>query len=244
MPWVPWERTASAIEKASSMVVFFSAMSSSLSLGMTIMVSTLCERVLMPSSADFLRLRPSKVKGFVTTATVSAPMSFMAMSATMGAAPVPVPPPSPAVMNTMSAPASASLMSSRLSSADLRPISGLAPGAEAAGDVGADVDLDVGVGDGERLGIGVDGDELDAADALLDHAVDRVGSAAADADHLDDGKIVVDLVLVHAVLRCAGLSHVLADVVTLTFKFTLKCEVNPLIFAQSAGQRQMLGHFL
>ena len=127
MPWVPWERTASAIEKASSMVVFFSAMSSSLSLGMTIMVSTLCERVLMPSSADFLRLRPSKVKGFVTTATVSAPMSFMAMSATMGAAPVPVPPPSPAVMNTMSAPASASLMSSRLSSADLRPISGLAP---------------------------------------------------------------------------------------------------------------------
>ena len=109
------------------MVVFFSAMSSSLSLGMTIMVSTQSASVRMPSSALALRLRPSKVKGFVTTATVSAPMSFIAMSATMGAAPVPVPPPSPAVMNTMSAPASASWMSSRLSSAALRPISGLAP---------------------------------------------------------------------------------------------------------------------
>ena len=41
MPWVPCERTASAMEKASSIVVFFSAMSSSLSLGITIMVSTL-----------------------------------------------------------------------------------------------------------------------------------------------------------------------------------------------------------
>ena len=127
MPWVPWERTPSAIAKASSMVVFFSAMSSSLSLGMTIMVSTQSERVLMPSSALFLRLRPSKVKGLVTTATVSAPTSFIAISATMGAAPVPVPPPSPQVMKTMSAPASASAMSSRDSSAALRPTSGLAP---------------------------------------------------------------------------------------------------------------------
>ena len=83
MPWVPWERTPSAIAKASSMVVFFSAMSSSLSLGMTIMVSTQSERVLMPSSALFLRLRPSKVKGLVTTATVSAPTSFIAISATI-----------------------------------------------------------------------------------------------------------------------------------------------------------------
>ena len=127
MPWVPWDRTASAMAKASSMVVFFSAMSSSLSLGMTIMVSTHSERVWMPSSALALRLRPSKVKGLVTTATVRAPTSFMAMSATIGAAPVPVPPPSPAVMKTMSAPASASAMSSRDSSAALRPTSGFAP---------------------------------------------------------------------------------------------------------------------
>ena len=74
-----------------------------------------------------MRLRPSKVKGLVTTAIVRAPTSFLAMSATIGAAPVPVPPPSPAVMKTMSAPASAALISSRLSSADSAPTSGLAP---------------------------------------------------------------------------------------------------------------------
>ncbi len=79
---------------------------------------------------------------------------------------------------------------------------GVRAGAQAARQVGADVDLDVRVGDGQRLGIGVDGDELDAADALLDHAVDGVGSATANTDNLDDGKVVVDLVLVHVtVLR-------------------------------------------
>ena len=44
-----------------------------------------------------------------------------------GAAPVPVPPPSPQVMKTMSAPFSASLMSSRCSAAAPAPTSGLAP---------------------------------------------------------------------------------------------------------------------
>ena len=44
-----------------------------------------------------------------------------------GAAPVPVPPPSPAVTKTMSAPLSASLMSSRDSAAAPKPTSGLAP---------------------------------------------------------------------------------------------------------------------
>ena len=75
---------------------------------------------------------------------------------------------------------------------------GVGASAKALGDVGADVHLDVGVGDGERLGIGVDGDELDAADALLDHAVDGVGAAAADTDDLDDGEVVAgDVVVVH-----------------------------------------------
>ena len=44
-----------------------------------------------------------------------------------GAAPVPVPPPSPAVTKTMSAPFSASLISSRLSFAAPYPTSGFAP---------------------------------------------------------------------------------------------------------------------
>ena len=49
------------------------------------------------------------------TPTVSAPISCLAISAITGAAPVPGPPPSPAVTKTMSAPLSASLISSRLS---------------------------------------------------------------------------------------------------------------------------------
>ena len=54
-------------------------------------------------------------------------MSSRAISATMGAAPVPVPPPSPAVMHTMSAPERASRISLRLSSAARQPMAGSAP---------------------------------------------------------------------------------------------------------------------
>ena len=53
----------------------------------------------------------------------------------------------------------------------------------------ADVDLDVGVADGQRLHVRVDGDELDPADARIDHAVDGIGAGAADADHLDGGHV-------------------------------------------------------
>ena len=81
----------------------------------------------MPSSAWRIRCVPSKSNGFVTTPTVSEPISFLAISAMTGAAPVPVPPPSPAVTKTMSAPLSASLMSSRDSAAAPKPTSGFAP---------------------------------------------------------------------------------------------------------------------
>ncbi len=81
----------------------------------------------MPSVAWRARWVPSNSNGRVTTPTVSAPISVLAISAITGAAPVPVPPPSPAVTNTMSAPFSASLMSSRDSAAAPEPTSGLAP---------------------------------------------------------------------------------------------------------------------
>ena len=58
-------------------------------------------------SATSLRRIPSKLKGFVTTATVRLPRS-LAISAMTGAAPDPVPPPMPAVMKIMSASLSAS----------------------------------------------------------------------------------------------------------------------------------------
>ncbi len=69
---------------------------------------------------------PSKANGLETTATVRMPIS-RAISATTGAAPVPVPPPMPAVMKHMCAPARPSRIASRCSSAAARPASGFAP---------------------------------------------------------------------------------------------------------------------
>ena len=69
---------------------------------------------------------PSKPNGRVTTPTVKAPRPF-AIRAITGAAPVPEPPPIPAVMKTMSAPLIASVITSSLSSAALRPTSGCPP---------------------------------------------------------------------------------------------------------------------
>ena len=66
---------------------------------------------------------------------------------------------------------------------------GVAAGAEAAGQLLADRELDVGVAGLQRLGVGVDGDELDAADAGVDHAADGIGAAAAGADDLDHREV-------------------------------------------------------
>src|SRR5882724_4970442 len=96
------------------------------SLGTTIMVSTFFRSSAMPSSACFIRRRPSNRNGLVTMPTVSAPVS-RAIWATTGEAPVPVPPPMPQVTKTMSAPWTAWATSSRFSSMACRPISGLAP---------------------------------------------------------------------------------------------------------------------
>src|SRR5690606_15373519 len=68
---------------------------------------------------------------------------------------------------------------------------GVAAGAEAPGQLAADGELDVGVAHDERLGVGVDGDELDALQAGVDHAVDGVDTATADADDLDHRQVVL-----------------------------------------------------
>src|SRR5665647_1853234 len=65
------------------------------------------------------------------------------------------------------------------------PDVGVRSAAETVRDLLPDVDLDVGVAHAELLHVGVDGDELDALDARVDHAVDRVRARAADADDLD-----------------------------------------------------------
>ena len=66
---------------------------------------------------------------------------------------------------------------------------GVGARAEPARELVADLQLDVGVAHLQRLGVGVDRDELDALEARVDHAVDGVGAAAADADDLDDRQI-------------------------------------------------------
>ena len=68
---------------------------------------------------------------------------------------------------------------------------GVRAGAEPAGGLTSDVELHLGVGHQEGLRVGVDGDELDAPEACLDHPVHRVDAAPADADHLDDGEVVL-----------------------------------------------------
>ena len=68
---------------------------------------------------------------------------------------------------------------------------GVGAGAEPAGELAADVELDVGVAHQQRLRVGVDRDELDALEPDLDHAVDGVDAAAADADDLDDREVVL-----------------------------------------------------
>ena len=118
--------TSSAISKAFCMVILVSLASFSRSLGMMTRESTLLRSSAIPPSACFMRRLPSNRKGFVTTPTVRISCS-LAMSATIGAAPVPVPPPMPAVMNTMLAPSRALAIWVRLSSADLRPTSGSEP---------------------------------------------------------------------------------------------------------------------
>ena len=74
------------------------------------------------------------------------------------------------------------------------PDGGIGAGAEAARRLRADVDLHVGVAHHQRLRVGVDRDELDAGEAGVDHPVDGVRAAAADADDLDDREIVARLV--------------------------------------------------
>ena len=73
--------------------------------------------------------------------------------------------------------------------ADLRPRAG----AEALGDLEAELDPAVGGRIVERLGVGVGDDEIDALDVGAHHVGDGVAARAADADHADPRAKLVDL---------------------------------------------------
>ena len=126
IPTTPSSRTWSAVANAANKLVLSLEIVSKRSFGITISVSTFSRSFEIPASACNARRRPSKLNGRVTMPTVSAPAA-REISAMTGAAPVPVPPPSPAVMNTMSAPATSSSISARLDSAASRPTSGSLP---------------------------------------------------------------------------------------------------------------------
>jgi len=97
-----------------------------LSLGITISVSTDALSFSIPSLALENLLFHSNENGLVTTATVNIPIS-LAICQITGAAHVPVPHHIPAVMKSISVPASILLISSADSSAAFLPFSGLAP---------------------------------------------------------------------------------------------------------------------
>ena len=187
MPCTAWRRMSSATRNDSKKPASL-ATASSFSLGMTMVVSTESISSCRPRSAWFWRRLPSKANGLVTTATVRAPIS-LASEAMMGAAPVPVPPPSPVVTNTMSAPSRASMILSASSSAALRPTSGLAPAPRPLVSFTPSWILTGARESLQRLQVGVGDHELDAFEVRLDHAVDGVAAAAADADDLDLGAV-------------------------------------------------------
>ena len=116
----------SASLNASTTVVLLSTMDMSFWLGIEITVSQAFRKSDRPPSPRFMRLGPSKLKGRVTIPTVRI-SSSRAIWAILAAAPVPVPPPIPPVMNTISAPPSISVITSRSASTASRPTSAFAP---------------------------------------------------------------------------------------------------------------------
>ena len=126
IPCTAWRSTSSAALNASANEAPCGTAPKSRSFGIVITVSTDSCNSLSPCSACCRRRRPSKPKGFVTTATVNAPSS-VASDATIGAPPVPVPPPRPVVTKTMSDPSRTSMILSVSSNAAWRPTSGSAP---------------------------------------------------------------------------------------------------------------------
>ena len=68
---------------------------------------------------------------------------------------------------------------------------GVGTRSEAPREFATDVDLVVRVAGDQGLGVGVDGDKHDPAQTRVDHPVDGVDAATADADDLDDREVVL-----------------------------------------------------
>ena len=80
---------------------------------------------------------------------------------------------------------------------------GIGAGAEAVGELDAELDAHRGARHLQRLQVGVGDHELDAFQVSVDHAVDGVAAAAAHADDLDLGVVARVFVEVDADVRSA-----------------------------------------
>ena len=86
-------------------------------------------------------------------------------------------------------PATAELLLEELAAANAAYLRAqIAAGAQAAGELFAYTHAGLCLGEHQRLGISVDGHEIDALQALIDHAVDSVASTAAHAHDFDAGE--------------------------------------------------------
>ena len=83
----------------------------------------------------------------------------------------------------------------------LRAHFGVGTSAEATGKILADMNGLVRIGHKKRLTIGVDGDELDALHTSLDHAVNGIRTATANADDLDNRQMLGAQIVWHCFLH-------------------------------------------
>ena len=142
----------------------------------------------MPRSACCMRRLPSNANGLVTTATVSAPIS-LASEAMIG--------------RGAGAGAAAEAGGDEhhvgaferfddlvgIFERGLASDFGIGAGAQAVGELHAELDLHGRARHAQRLQVGVGDDEFDAFHAGVDHAVDGVAAAAAYADDFDLGVV-------------------------------------------------------
>ncbi len=189
IPWTPWRRMSSAILNASESGVRFSTTCSSRSFSITISVSTFSA-----SSADpllgLLRAAPAleaeRPRDDADGERLELACELGDDRGAAGAGAAAFPGGDEDHVGALQRLLQLVAALHRGGVADGR----VGAGAETARRLRADVDLHVGVAHQERLRVGVDRDELDPGQAGVDHAVDRVRAAAADADDLDHGQIV------------------------------------------------------
>ena len=186
MPCTPWRRTSSATRKASTIDVCLSSTLSSLLLGTTMRVSTSSASACTPmlgGRGAAVALEAERLGHDADGQRAQLAGDARDDRRRAGARPA---------AGTGGDEDHVRALEQRLDAVvllhrGLAPEIGVRAGAQPAGDLRADVQRDVGRRLLQRLQVGVDGEELDALDLGLDHAVDGVDAGPADADDAQHG---------------------------------------------------------